>query len=53
MLENRKLINYSKYKLVFENEMYLKCVKSYRYRVTISRLRLSAHDLEVELGRHN
>ena len=48
-----KNITYSVYKTVFGLEAYLECIKYYKLRSVISRLRLSSHNLEIEKGYHS
>ena len=43
---------YSKIKCKFNKEPYLKYVNNAKYRYRMCRLRLSAHDLEIEIGRY-
>ena len=44
---------YSLFKFDFECETYLNAVRGRRYRNTISKFRLSSHNLEIEGGRHS
>ena len=48
---NKKLCTYAQVKTVFKFESYLDIVKDFNKRRCLSRLRLSAHNLEVETGR--
>ena len=47
-----RLESYSIYKHSFEREKYLKCVSNDKFRIALSRFRLSSHPLAIELGRH-
>ena len=47
-----KLEFYSKYKTTFIKEDYLDHIQSYNDRSNLTRLRISAHHLAIELGRH-
>ena len=50
---SRKLEFYSDLKSKFNKEYYLDSVIKYADRTNITRLRISAHRLEIELGRYN
>jgi hypothetical protein len=52
MLNQNKLMSYRLYKSIFCQEMYLSTVKNTRFRMALSRLRLSAHSLAIEIGRY-
>ena len=43
---------YSKYKENNEQEMYLNLIQNKTYMQTLSRFRLSSHQLEIDTGRH-
>ena len=43
----------AQFKSLLEPEIYLHCVKILKFRVALSRLRCSAHGLEIEIGRRN
>ena len=47
-----KLRMYKTFKHQYTMEPYLTDVRDTRYRVALSRFRLSSHNLEIELGRH-
>jgi hypothetical protein len=49
---SRRLVTYSLYKHEFECEKYLKCILPIKYKIALSRFRLSSHDLAIETGRH-
>ena len=46
-----KLRTYGKFKTEYKMEDYLKCVKNFKYRKVLSKLRLSNHRLRIETGR--
>ena len=46
------LRTYCTFKTKFGLEPYLQCIKKYRIRSVISKLRLSSHNLHIEKGRH-
>ena len=48
---NKKLRTYKDFKTTFILEPYLK-LQSPKYRIAISKLRMSAHNLAIEVGRH-
>ena len=48
-----KLEYYRKYKNAFEKEPYLDMVENFSDRNNLTRLRISAHHLEIERGRYN
>ncbi len=50
---SRKLEFYREIKDTFIKESYLDQVKDYNDRVNVTRLRISAHRLEIELGQHS
>ena len=50
--ETKKLRLYKTFKTQYIMEPYLTHVRDARYRVALSRFRLSSHNLEIELGRH-
>lgn len=47
-----KLSTYASFKTFFESEKYLLCLNNDKYRKALSRLRCSAHNLEIEEGRY-
>jgi hypothetical protein len=47
-----RLSTYSIYKHEFNLETYLKCIKNNKYRISLSKFRLSSHDLAIETGRY-
>ena len=51
-LPDRKLRTYSKFKSEFEMEKYLVVLKNVNERRNLTRLRISAHNLNIEKGRH-
>ena len=53
MYHSDKMRGYRLYKSIFCHESYLAHIKVYKYRRALSCLRLSAHSLEIEIGRYN
>ena len=53
MHHSDKMRGYRLYKSVFCLESYLAHIKVYKYRRALSCLRLSAHSLEIEIGRYS
>ena len=53
MNASRKLEFYCSLKSSFTKESYLNLVKTYTDRANLTRLRISAHRLEIEMGRRN
>jgi hypothetical protein len=49
---SRRLITYSRFKHSFELEPYLDQITEKKYRIALSRFRLSSHSLEIERGRY-
>ena len=49
---SKKLRLYKTFKNQYTMEPYLTHIRDTRYRVALSRFRLSSHNLEIELGRH-
>ena len=49
---SRRLSSYCIYKHEFNSEKYLNCIKTNKYRIALSKFRLSSHNLEIETGRH-
>lgn len=49
---SRRLSMYSLYKHEFNLENYLKCINYKKYRISLSKFRLSSHDLAIERGRY-
>ena len=47
-----RLESYSIYKHSFQREKCLKCISIDKFRIALSKLRLSSHYLAIELGRH-
>ena len=52
MRNSTKCVNYILYKTLFAHEPYLVSVKSYKHRRVVSCLRLSAHKLDIKVGRY-
>ena len=50
--EKPLLRSYSLYKTKFNTEYYLDCINSPKYRIPVSKIRVSSHDLEIERGRY-
>ena len=50
--QSGKLSAYCTFKSNFEFEPYLKIIKQNKYRIALSRVRLSSHKLEIEQGRY-
>jgi hypothetical protein len=50
---SKRLESYCMFKHNFTFEKYLDCIKENKYRLALTKFRLSAHDLEIEKGRHN
>jgi hypothetical protein len=46
-----KLRTYANFKSLLEKEKYLDCIKWSRHRISLTRFRCSAHNLQIELGR--
>ena len=46
-----RLSTYSRFKHIFEYEKYLDIIHESKYRTSLTRLRLSSHDLAIESGR--
>ena len=53
MRNSTKCVNYILYNTLFAHEPYLVSVKSYKHKRALSFLKLSAHKLEIEVGRYN
>ena len=49
--ENRKLSLYASFKTIFKFESYLVYIKDFTARCTLVKLRMSAHNLQIEIGR--
>ena len=49
---SNRLLTYARFKHEFECENYLDFITDKRYRVSLSKFRLSSHDLEIERGRY-
>ena len=49
---SRRLSSYCIYKQEFKMETYLDQIKVNKYRIALSKFRLSSHKLEIETGRH-
>lgn len=49
--ENRKLNLYASFKTNFKFEPYLDYISNFTVRSTLAKLRLSAHNLQIEIGR--
>lgn len=52
LLPDKKLRTYAKFKESFEFEKYLLIIRDEKVRKTFTRLRISAHNLPIEIGRH-
>ena len=50
--ENSKLRTYSKIKTIIRKEQYLQKIQVVKHRNALSKLRLSNHKLNIEVGRH-
>ena len=51
LVQNKKLCTYAQIKLVFKFEAYLDTINYFKRRQSFSKLRMSAHNLEIEAGR--
>ena len=49
---SNRLLTYARFKHEFDCENYLDFITDKRYRVSLSKFRLSSHDLEIERGRY-
>ena len=49
---SQRLSSYSRYKHCFEIEKYLDSITEQKYKIALSRFRLSSHKLEIERGRY-
>ena len=49
---SRRLETYAMFKHSFEFEKYLDCIQEKKYRIALSRFRISAHNLAIETGRY-
>ncbi len=47
-----RLSSYSRYKHIFCQDQYLHIISQPKYRIALTKFRISAHDLEIERGRH-
>ena len=47
-----KLASYCMFKHDFNIELYLSCINVNKYRISLTKLRLSCHNLEIETGRY-
>ncbi len=47
-----RLSIYSRYKHIFCQDQYLHIISQPKYRIALTKFRISAHDLEIERGRH-
>ena len=52
LMPDKKLRTYAKFKESFEFEKYLSIIRDEKVRKTFTRLRISAHNLPIEIGRH-
>ena len=50
---SQRLASYSRIKHSFESEPYLDDTSERKYRIALSKFRLSSHNLEIEVGRYN
>ena len=53
VLDQRKLLTYSRFKTVFKFEPYLNTIRNKQLQSSFSRFRMSSHNLEMERGRYN
>ncbi len=51
--DSSKLSVYCTFKSLLEPEKYLNCIKVWKHRQSLAKLRCSCHKLEIEAGRHN
>ena len=49
---SNKLEYYNKYKHTFALEKYMNCIFDKKFRISLTKFRLSAHDLAIETGRY-
>ena len=49
--ENRKLGIYASFKAIFKFESYLGHIQDFTARCTLAKLRVSAHNFQIEIGR--
>ena len=49
---SNKLDYYSKYKHSFVHEKYINCIFDNKFRISLTKFRLSSHDLAIETGRY-
>ena len=49
---SKRLEYYSMYKHEFKQDIYLNKIQTNKFRIALSRFRLSSHDLAIEKGRH-
>ena len=49
---NSRLSEYKLFKINFDAEYYLSCVKTRKYRIALCKLRCSSHNFAIEKGRH-
>ena len=49
---SRRLETYAIYKQTFDLETFLKSINTNKYRISLTKFRLSAHDLAIERDRH-
>ena len=50
---SQRLASYSRIKHSFESESYLDNISERKYKIALSKFRLSSHNLEIETGRYN
>ena len=50
---SQRLASYSRIKHSFESESYLDYISERKYKIALSKFRLSSHNLEIETGRYN
>ncbi len=50
--QNKKLCTYAQFKTVFKFERYLDEIDDFKRRQCLSKLRMSAHNLEIEAGKY-
>ena len=51
LVQKKKLCTYAQIKLVFKFEAYVDTINDFKRRQCFSKLRMSAHNLEIEAGR--
>ena len=51
--ESQKLTLYRRFKNESRTEKYIDCIHENKYKISLSRFRLSSHNLMIETGRYN